>query len=200
MSQSRQAYTQFVNWLRHQHSTHLTGVNSSIRRHRNDKFSFLCGATAQLSSKLHPSLSSLLGAGDLSASRPGRITTVERPPVPIPQDSGWAQCRTGRFGEKISCFWRYSNPVPTALPRLPLRDRVYHSPSSFVITDRSFTTLPLGTCLPNDYELHVFQIRYVMEVSGQHCVSGPKTVTNVEENKYLPVRYINFPYCLSVCL
>ena len=55
-------------------------MSSSIRQHRNDKFSFLCGFTAQLSSKLHPSLSSILGAGDLSVSRPGRFTPVERPP------------------------------------------------------------------------------------------------------------------------
>jgi len=68
------------------------GVNSSIGRQRNDKFSFLCGATAQLSSKLHPSLTSILGAGDLSVSRPGRFTTT-------PQESGWAQCRSGRFWE-----------------------------------------------------------------------------------------------------
>jgi len=35
------------------------------------------------SSKLHPSLSPLLGAGGLSASRPGRITPLERTPVPV---------------------------------------------------------------------------------------------------------------------
>jgi len=138
-----------VRRLRHPHSTHFTGVDSSIRRHRNDKFSFLCGATAQLNSQLHLALSSLLGAGNLSASRPVRITTVERPPVPIPQESGWAQCWTGRFGKRqISCFWRHSNPIPTALNSLPLRE----SPLSFIPTDRSFTTLPLGKCLPCDYE------------------------------------------------
>jgi hypothetical protein len=38
---------------------------------------------------------------------------------------------------KISCIWWHSKPVPTALPRLPLHDRVYHSPSSFAATDRS---------------------------------------------------------------
>ena len=41
-------------------------MTSSIRRKRNDKFSFLYGATAQLSSKLHPSLSSILGGRDVS--------------------------------------------------------------------------------------------------------------------------------------
>jgi len=45
---------QQVRKLRHQRSTHFTGLKSSIRRHRNDKFSFLCGAIAQLSSKLAP--------------------------------------------------------------------------------------------------------------------------------------------------
>jgi len=52
---------------------------------------------------------------------------------------------------KISFFWRHSNPVPTALPRLPLLDTVYHSPQSFIATDRSsLTALPLDMCLLND--------------------------------------------------
>jgi len=140
----------------------------------------------------------------LSDSRPGRITPVERTPVPVsvypcnenqldvlffvssfrqstlhvsgifvahhqevyctytigtccafwcPFNRSMGKPRAGLdVFEKIniSCFWGYSNPVPTALPRLPLRDRVYHSPSSFNSTDRGFTALPLGMCLPND--------------------------------------------------
>jgi hypothetical protein len=52
---------------------------------------------------------------------------------------------------KICCFWRHSNPALTALPTLPLRDRVYHSPSSCIATDRSHTALQVDMCLPNDY-------------------------------------------------
>jgi hypothetical protein len=52
------------------------------------------------SSILHPSLSSLLGAGELSASRPGRITPVEQPPAPIQHEYGWIQSRSGCFGDK----------------------------------------------------------------------------------------------------
>jgi hypothetical protein len=41
------------------------------------------------------------------------------------------------------------------------------------------------------------QTRYVMEMSGQHCGSGPTTVTNVENNKVFARTVINPP--LSVC-
>ena len=33
------------------------------------------------------------------------------------------ECLNVFENRKISCFWRHSNPVPTALPRLPLHDR-----------------------------------------------------------------------------
>jgi len=97
------------------------------------------------SSNLHPSLSSLMGAGELSASRPGRITPVERPTVPIQQEYGWIQSRSECFWDKKNfLFLAALEPSTDALPRLPLRDRVYHSPSSFIATDRSLTALPLS--------------------------------------------------------
>jgi len=43
-----------------------------------------------------------MGAGEFSASRPGRITPVERPPVPIQPEYGWIQTRSG-------CFWDKKN-------------------------------------------------------------------------------------------
>jgi len=97
------------------------------------------------------------------------------------------------FEERItSCFWWHSNPVPTALPRLPLCDRVYHSPSQVSLL---LTVASLHCHLPNDYEwkegqwiyLHVFQIRYIMEMNSQHCEAGPTTV-RTWRTKYLPVR------------
>ena len=53
--------------------------------------------------------------------------------------------------QKTSCFWGHSNHVQIALPRLPVRDRVYHSPSSFIATVLA-SLYSLGMCLPSDYE------------------------------------------------
>jgi len=65
-------------------------------------------------------------------------TPVERPPVSFHRSLGGPRAGLDVFEKrKISCFWAHSSPVPTALTRLPLRDRVYHSPSSVIATDRS---------------------------------------------------------------
>jgi hypothetical protein len=135
------------------------------------------------SSNLHPSLTSLMGAGEFQLQAPAALLPWNDPLYPFNMSIRGSRLAQGIFEiRKITCFWRDSNPVKIALPRLPLRERVYHSLSSFIVTDRSFTSLPFGMCLPNGFagrhveglwiQLHLFQTRYVIEMSGQHCGSG----------------------------
>ena len=77
------------------------GVNSSMRRLRNDKFSFVYDATAELNFRLHPSLSSLLSAGDLSTSRSGCITNVERILHPFHRTLGEPRASLDNFENRI---------------------------------------------------------------------------------------------------
>jgi len=137
---------------------------------------------------------------------PAALLPWNDPLYPFNLSMGGSRPGQDVFGtRKISCFWLRSNPVPTALPRLPLRQRVYHSPWSFIATDRSLTALLLGMYLANGFagrhveglwiQLHVFQTRYVMEMSGQHCGSGRTRMWR--RTNYLPLRYIKPP--LSFC-
>jgi hypothetical protein len=47
-----------------------------------------------------PFLTSALDGGEWSVSRLGHFTPGERAPVPIGEEAGWAQSRSGRCGKE----------------------------------------------------------------------------------------------------